>query len=345
MTAVTVDGLVFKGAGHNELVAASGLSALHVTAADFLVGFDRVCGDIADWHGLLERDADRLFPVREPDDLERIGDDPRTGIIFGLQNAAPLAEDLRRVEAVWQMGVRVLQLTYNEANLVADGCVEERDAGLSRRGRELVRACNDVGMLIDLSHVGRASCLDVVGLSTQPVVATHTNRAALTVCPRNKDDDVLRAIAETGGVIGASSYGPMCWDGEHAPTGADFVRHVHGMIELVGEDAVGIGTDFPGVPPAGDVDEITRRSLDLYPEIFAPYARRLGNGIVERYPADLPDLGAWPRIPELLRESGLSEETTAKVVGGNWVDVYRRVWGSRGGSAAGLGAASARTAG
>jgi membrane dipeptidase len=330
MSAITVDGLVFKGAGHNAIVAASGLSAIHVTAADFLVGFDRVCADLADWHRLLERDADHLFLVREPRDLDRIGDDPRTAIVFGLQNAAPLADDLRRVEAVWQLGVRVLQLTYNEANLVADGCIEERDAGLTRRGRDLVRACNEVGMLIDLSHVGRASCLETVELSTQPVVATHTNRAALTACPRNKDDDVLRAIADSGGVIGTSPYGPMCWDGTGAPTGASFVRHVHGMIDLVGEDAVAIGTDFPGVPPARDVDDITDRSLDLYPEIFAAYAELLGNGIEQRYPADLPSLAAWPRIPALLRESGLPEETTAKVVGGNWIDVYRRVWSSRG---------------
>jgi membrane dipeptidase len=325
----TFDGLIFSGDGWNAALEESDLSALHVTAADFLGDFEQTRAGIAGWHRILERDAERLFVVRDAEGLARIGVDERLGIVLGLQNAAALGSDLGRIEQLWQLDVRVLQLTYNEANQLADGCIEERDAGLSRLGRDAVRECNRAGLLVDLSHVGRQACLDTVELTEQPVAITHANPAKVTPSPRNKHDDVLRAVASSGGVIGASPYGPICWDGESPPTAATFVRTIHTLLELVGEDAVAVGTDFPAIAPGAGVEDILRRSLDLYPEIFGPYVAAYGNGLAERYCRELPTVASWPRIPELLLESGLSEATTAKIVGGNWVRVMGQVWSAR----------------
>jgi membrane dipeptidase len=325
----TFDGLIFSGDGWNAALEESGLSALHVTAADFLGDFEQTRAGIAEWHRILERDAERLFLVRDADGLARIGSDERLGIVLGLQNAAALDRDLDRVEALWQLDVRVLQLTYNEANQLADGCIEERDAGLSRFGRDVVLACNRAGILVDLSHVGRRACLETAALTGRPVAITHANPAKVTPSPRNKDDEVLRAVASTGGVIGASPYGPMCWDGENPPTASTFVSTIHALLELVGEDHVAVGTDFPAMSPGAGVEGILRRSLDLYPEIFGPYVAAYGNGVAERYCRDLPTIASWPEIPRLLLASGLSEETTAKIVGGNWIRLLGEVWGAR----------------
>ncbi len=326
MTTITVDGLVFKGAGWNDLVASSGLSAIHVTAADFLTDFDEVCVQITRWREWIRRDEEHLFLVRDVADLDRIGSDGRTGVILGLQNAAQVGTDPHRVDVLWELGIRVLQLTYNEANLLADGCLEARDAGLTRIGRDVIRACNALGMVIDVSHVGHASSLDAAQCSEQPIAVTHANRASVTPNPRNKSDELLTEVAGKGGVIGVSPYGPMCWNGHEAPRADDFLRHIHAMIELVGADAVGIGTDFPAVEPSADVDAILQRSLERYPEVFGAYVETLGNGLAQRYCHDLPTLASWTRLPDLLEGSGVTDDSLAGVLGGNWIDFFRRVW-------------------
>lgn len=322
----TFDGLIFRSDGWNDELAASGLAAMHVTVADFLGDFESTCDGIAEWRRRLERDAEWLYGVEDVEGLAQIGVGERLGVVFGLQNAAPLGTEPGRVELLWQLGVRVLQLTYNDATLLGDGCLEDRNAGLTRFGRQVVRECNRVGMLIDVSHVGEAATLEACELSDQPVVATHVNRSALTATPRNKSDEVLRAVAATGGVIGVSSYGPMCWNGRDAPTGADFVDHVLAMVELAGEEAVGVGTDFAAVGSNGAVDQVVSRSLSLYPEIFESYVAAFGNSIEARYCVDLPTVGAWPTIPELLLASGLGEQSVAKIVGGNMLRVFKDVW-------------------
>lgn len=322
---ITFDGLVFKGDGWNDLLAASELDAVHVTVADFLGGYRQTIDDIGEWHRRVARDSESLFVIRDLESLARIGEDERLGVLFGLQNAAPVAADLGRLERLWELDVRVVQLSYNEANLLADGCVESRNAGLSRQGRAFVRACNDIGMLIDLSHVGERSSLEAVELSEQPVAVTHANLSRLTPSPRNKSDEVMRAVAARGGIVGASTYGPLLWDGHAAPTLADFTRHVHGLLELVGEDSVTVGTDFPAVVD-DDLGGIVGRSLALYPEVFAGFSAANGNGIAQRYCADLPSAASWPAIPAALLDSGLSAATTAKVVGGNWVRLLSELW-------------------
>jgi membrane dipeptidase len=322
-----VDGLVFRGDGWNDLVAASGLHAYHVTAGDFLSDHETVVGQIKEWRARI-LDAPRLFGVRDPADLDRIGEGERVGVVLGLQNAEMLAGRLDRLEGLRELGIRILQLTYNDANSLADGCLEPRDAGLTRFGREVVLECNRLGIVVDLSHVGRRSTLEAAEIATAPVVSSHANRLALSPCPRNKTDEELLAIAATGGVAGVSPYGPMCWSGTGSrPTEQHFVEQVLGMLELLGEDAVTIGTDFSAVAgETEDIGEVLERSLARYPEIFAPYVGAFGGRLNARYCAGLESLEAWTRIPSLLADAGVPDRVLAKVLGETWIDLYRRVW-------------------
>jgi membrane dipeptidase len=327
--AVMVDGLVFRGDGWNELVARSGLAALHVTAADFLADFAAVREQTAEWHARFEQD-ERLFHVAGPGDLARIGRTPgRTGVILGLQNGEALGRSLERLSTLAELGIRVLQLTYNEGNQLADGCLEPRDAGLTRLGREVVRECNRLGIAVDLSHVGRRSTIEAANVSDAPVLVTHANRSALAPSARNKTDDELRAVIATGGVVGVSPYGPMCWDGNGRPTAASFVEQVTSMLELFGEDAVAIGSDYSAVASAGAVDGVLARSQLLYPEIFAAYVEAFGDDLSSRYCEGLETLGHWSHVPELLAGAGLSRQTLAAVLGGNWIRIYDAIWSAR----------------
>jgi membrane dipeptidase len=326
---ICVDGLIFKGDGWNDELATSGLAAMHVTAGDFLAGFEGACAGIAQWWETFERDRDHLFPVLTVDDLDRVGTDGRLGVVLGLQNGKPIGEESARVELLWRLGIRVLQLTYNEANLLGDGCLERRNGGLTKVGEAVVRECNRSGILVDLSHVGERTALDAVELSTQAVAVTHGNRFSVDPNPRNKSDGVLRAVAASGGVVGVSPYGLMCWTpGRGRPRlDEDFVRQAASVLELLGEDAVAIGTDLYGV--SGDVSSILGRSEELYPEVFGAYVAAFGGSLESRYSEGLRSPADWQRIPEALARLGLGDESLAKICGGNWLRLWRAVWGSR----------------
>ena len=135
---------------------------------------------------ILDDDPGHLLPVARAEDFDRVREHGGLGVIFGLQNASQVGEKPERVELLWRLGIRVLQLTYNDPNLLGDGCIEPRNAGLTRLGQEVVRQCNRSGVVVDVSHVGPQTSMDAVEASTQPVVATHSNRRALAVNPRNK---------------------------------------------------------------------------------------------------------------------------------------------------------------
>jgi membrane dipeptidase len=299
---------------------------VHVTVGDFLADFATVCEQILAWQLRIREQADRLFQLRDAGDVDRIGADGRVGVVFGLQNSALLDGRLERLEYLHGLGVRVLQLTYNEGNLVADGCLEPRDAGLTRFGRAVVAECNRLGIVIDLSHVGRRATLETAELSAAPVVCSHANRAALAGSPRNKSDEEIMAVARSGGIIGASPYGPICWSGNGRPTASTFVEQVRSLVSLVGEEAVAIGTDHAALSDDAALRSVLGRSLERYPEIFADYAQAFGNEIEARYCEGLDRIEMWPRIPALLAQAGFSDATVGRLVGGNWIDFYRRAW-------------------
>lgn len=327
---ILFDGLIVRGDGWTDGLAASGLRGIHVTAADWVADFAQTCRQVIEWNRILAAQADRLFPVRDAADVARIGVDDRLGVILGLQNAAPIESDLSRVELLWRLGIRVLQLTYNDANLVGDGCAEPRDARLTRLGRAVVSECNRLGVLVDLAHVGRRSALEAVELSSAPVAVTHSNRYALVPNPRNKPDEVLRAVAERGGVIGVTPWAPMCWRGGPQPGVAEFIDQLRGMVDLVGVDAVAIGTDLPAVTPKAPPSQaVLDRSVRHHPEILAEYVAAVGNTLETRYCRGLNRIDCWTDLPGHLADAGFDEEQARKLLGGNWLRLFAQVLDQR----------------
>ncbi len=181
--------------------------------------------------------------MREASDIRLAHQEGRVGIFFGFQNCSPIEDDISLVEVFRQLGVLIMQLTYNNQSLLASGCYETEDNGISRFGRQVIREMNRVGMLIDMSHSAERSTLEAIELSSRPVIVSHANPSSFHAAKRNKSNAVLRGIAESGGLLGFSTY-PFHLKGASGCTLESFCDMVASTAELMGVEHIGIGTDL-----------------------------------------------------------------------------------------------------
>jgi membrane dipeptidase len=325
--AVVVDGMAFQFGGWCEELGRSGITAIIVTVDDFVSGYEPTRRRLRELRRVVEDDP-RLALVLSIEDIHRVERESRVGIILGFQNANPVENKLEHLVEFAELGLRSMQLTYNRTNRVGSGCLAPRDDGLTRFGREVVRAMNDLGVLVDLSHCGPATAADAIALSRTPPVFTHAGAAAVTQNPRNRSDDEIRAVADAGGLIGLSAFGPFCWDPVVAarPTLRSLLRHVDHVVELVGDRHVGFGGDWPvGLSPT--VHERAKRDLARdAAAVIGDYNRAVGDAVELRYPSDMPSLAHAAALTGALVEHGLATESVRRMIGGNFLRVFEAVW-------------------
>lgn len=323
-----IDGLVYFCDGDPTPLITGNVTAANITVTHMHWGLSQTITALGRWHKRLAAPDSPWRLIRETSDITQAQREKRAGLIMGWQNSLPFEGEVERAAAFHALGLRVIQLTYNEANAVGDGCIEERGGGLTRFGKALVRELNEVGIAIDLSHCGEATTIQAADLSDKPVFATHANARALDDQIRNKSDEAIRAIARTGGVIGTSIHGFMNWNGEpdHPPTLQNFVRHAQYIANLVGVEHVGIGTDFSAVQDAKTVDNILELSKGAYPETGGKYAKAFGNSSASRYPKETPGPHQFPLILDTLRQCGFSQDEVNAIAGGNFLRAFKQTW-------------------
>ena len=180
-----------------------GVDAVHVTIS-YHENFRETVLNIEQWNRWFEQYSDLIFQGRSADDVDNAIDTNRTAIFFGFQNPAPIEDDIGLVEIVHTLGARFMQLTYNNQSLLATGCYEENDPGVTRMGRQVIREMNRVGLVVDMSHSAEHSTLEAIEISQRPIAITHANPHSWHPALRNKSDTVLRALAESGGMLGLS---------------------------------------------------------------------------------------------------------------------------------------------
>jgi membrane dipeptidase len=306
----------------------SGITAVNVTlsggGATGAAAFESTVRHLAFMERELDAHGDVLCAVRSVADIARAKETKRVGLIAGFQDTTMLETDLSRLTLFHDLGVRIVQLTYNVRNVVGDGCLEPGNAGLSSFGKQVVARMNELGMLVDTSHCGRRTTLEAIALSTKPVAATHSGCAALADVPRNKTDEQLRALAAKGGVIGIYTMPFLRMSGQ--PGADDFVRHIEHAINVCGEDHVGIGTDNSITP------------LELTPEFRAEHAgfvrerRRQGIGApgedenVFNYVPEFNTPRRMERMADALAARGHTTTRIEKVLGLNWLRLFRETW-------------------
>jgi membrane dipeptidase len=317
--AVVIDGLVISRWSRDvfEAMHRGGLSAANCTCSVW-EGFRDTMVNITQWQRWCRDNDDILRLVHGTADILEAKREGRVGIILGWQNTSALEDRVEFVELFKRLGVGVMQLTYNTQNLVGSGCWESQDAGLSDFGREVVHEMNRVGVLIDLSHVGAATSRETVLHSNKPVAYTHCCPTGLKDYPRNKTDEELKLIADRGGFIGVATYPPFLPWGDD--TTVDHCVEVFDyMINLVGEDAVGIGTDF-----TQDQDvEFFRwlRSDKGHGRTLVP-----GQVRVPQLPKGFGALDEYPSLTEAFVRHGWAESRIRKVLGENWLRMLGEAW-------------------
>ena len=324
-----IDGLVYLCDGDPSPLREGGVTAANITVTHMFDDLEQTMVGLGKWHQRVNAPDSGWRLVRTAGDIEAAQAEGKTGLIMGWQSIVPFGTNLERVAAFHALGLRVAQLSYNEASPAGDGCLEERAGGLTRFGRALVAEMNRVGVAIDLSHCGDRTAFEAARASAKPVFLTHANAKAINDRVRNKLDDTIRAVAATGGVMGVSIHGFMNWDGDpkHPPTLDNFVRHAQYVADLVGVEHVGIGTDFSAVRDEASVRGILDMSKGSYPETGGVFAAAFGNDSAGRYPKETPTPRQFPRILEALARGGFSAAEVDAIGGGNFLRAFREVWG------------------
>ena len=313
---LTIDGLQYSNWSREifEQMHAGGVSAVHATLV-YHENTRETLSRFGDWNRRFEQHSDLIMPVYEAEDIRRAQESNRVGVFFGAQNCSPIEDDIDMIEVMRRLGLMIMQLTYNNQSLLAAGCYEAEDSGVSRFGRQAIAEMNRVGMIIDMSHSSERSTLDAIELSSRPVIISHANPASFHPAKRNKSDTVLKAIAESGGLLGFSVYPFHLKDGPDC-TLESFCNMVADTAELMGIDHIGIGTDLCQGQPQSVLDWMRN----------GRWSKEMDFGEGNKNNAGWPRPLSWfqdnrdfPAIIEGLRRKGFSEQDVEKIMGGNWL--------------------------
>lgn len=331
--ALHFDSLVFDGlhcapmtAEHFERLKLGGIDILHYTSVKVTDDFGAAVLNLHKLFKVIEEHSDKVLLVQSSADITRAQETGKIGIIAGFQNASPIMDKLEYLEIFYTLGVRIIQLTYNERNLLGDGCVESANGGLSRFGRWVVEEMNRLGMLVDPSHCGERTTLDAIEISTSPVLITHSNAKALCPSMRNKSDKVLQALVKNNGVIGVAFWGPMAYkDPNVRPKFQDFLDHIDYLVEHTGIDHVSIGSDLGEGESREQYESMFIGGGGLYPEV----TRDLGDWYTfdDRMVEHLDTAVNFPLLTHGLLERDYSETDVKKIMGGNIMRIFKEVVG------------------
>ena len=300
-----------------DLSRSSGVTAVKTTMGGLNSNFVDTVDEIAWYLRAIETHPDVFAQIRVAPDFARAKREKKLGILLSFESAEMFEGKIERILIFRNLGVRVMQLSYNKTSPFASGVMADRPTGLTELGRKAVAEMNKQGVAIDISHASPPSYADTLAASAKPVLVTHAGCMAVHRHPRNKTDEQLRFIAERGGFVGVTMFPAFLKKGTSA-TVEDYVEAIEYVINLCGEDIVGIGTDFTQGYDRAFFDWITHdkgsgRKLVEFGEIINPEGMRR--------------IGDFPNLTAAMERRGWSEGRIRKVMGGNWLQLLRDVWG------------------
>jgi len=299
-----------------------GVSAVHVTIA-YHENFRETVANIEQWNRWFEQYPELIFHGRCSEDVRRAHAQGRTAIFYGFQNCSPIEDDIGLIAIVHALGARFMQLSYNNQSLLATGCYEAEDPGITRFGKQAIEEMNRVGLVIDMSHSAERSTLEAIEFSARPIAITHANPSAWHPALRNKSDTVLKALGETGGMLGLSLY-PHHLNNAGDCTLDEFCAMAARTADLIGVEHIGIGSDLCQDQPDSIVEWMR----------VGRWSKITDYGEGSKANAGFPPQPGWLESNLHLRNliaglstAGFDEGDTANVMGGNWLRFFDTSFG------------------
>ena len=303
-----------------EINKEAGLDAVHVTIV-YHEDFDELLYEIKKWEKLFEDNSDLIFLGKSYKDIEKAKSENKTAIFFGFQNCSPIEDDIGLVEKVHKLGCRFMQLTYNNQSLLATGCYEKIDSGVTNFGREVIKEMNRIGVVIDMSHSGEKSTFDAIEISQKPIAITHANPSFWHAAIRNKSNKLLKTLSESGGMLGLSLYAHHLKDNTQC-TLDSFCEMVAKAVDLMGVKNIGIGSDLCLNQPDSVVEWMRNGTWSNSKNFGEGSKKKPG---FPKQPSWFIDARGFKNIEEGLKKIGFHKEEVDGILGNNWFNFYKGI--------------------
>ena len=303
-----------------EINRSAGLDAVHVTIV-YHEDFDELQLEIKKWEKLFHENSDLIFLGKNFQDIDKANKENKTAIFFGFQNCSPIEDDINLVEKVHQLGCRFMQLTYNNQSLLATGCYEKVDSGVTNFGREVIREMNRVGLVVDMSHSAEKSTLDAIEFSEKPIAITHANPSFWHPAKRNKSSDLLKILSDSGGMLGLSLYPHHLKDNTNC-TLDSFCEMVAKTAEIMDVKKIGIGSDLCLDHPDTVVEWMRNGSWSKSKNYGEGSKNKPG---FPKQPDWFLDARGFSNIEKGLKKAGFSDTETHGILGNNWYNFYKTI--------------------
>ena len=302
---------------------ASNLTAVHVTIS-YHEQFRETVSNFEQWNSWFEKHPSLIMPAFYAEDVETASKQNKTAVIFGFQNPSPIEDDIGLVEILHRLGGRFMQLSYNNQSLLATGCYEENDPGITRMGKEVIKEMNRVGMVVDMSHSSERSTFEAIELSSRPIVISHANPSFWHPAKRNKSDEIIKELSNNNGMLGFSLY-PHHLNNSTQCSLEDFCSMIARTADLIGIDHIGFGSDLCQDQPDSIVEWMR----------VGKWTKEIDYGEGSASNPGFPDMPSWFRdnrdwhnIIEGLQKYGFSNDEINKIKGENWLSFFRKSFNS-----------------
>jgi len=298
----------------------AGLDAIHVTIV-YHEDFDELKSVIKEWEKYFSNNSDLIFHGKTFKDIEKAKSESKTAIFFGFQNCSPIEDDIGLVEKVYDLGCRFMQLTYNNQSLLATGCYEKIDSGVTNFGKEVIKEMNRLGLVIDMSHSAEKSTIDAIEISEKPIAITHANPSFWHSAKRNKSNELLKILSDSNGMLGLSLYPHHLKDGTNCSL-ESFCEMTARTADIIGVKNIGIGSDLCLNQPDSIVEWMRNGTWTK--------VKNYGEG--SKYKSGFPKQPDWfldatgfKNLKSGLEKIGFNNEEVNGILGNNWYNFYKGI--------------------
>jgi len=298
----------------------AGLDAIHVTVV-YHEDFDEFNSKIEEWNLHFKENSDLIFLGKSYKDIEKAKKEKKTAIFFGFQNCSPIEDDINLVEKIYDLGCRFMQLTYNNQSLLATGCFEDFDSGVTNFGKEVIKEMNRLGLVIDMSHSAEKSTIDAINLSQKPIAITHANPTFWHAVKRNKSNKLLEILSKNDGMLGLSLYPHHLKDGTNCKL-ESFCEMTAKTVELMGIEKVGIGSDLCLHQPDSVVEWMRNGTWTKSKNFGEGNKKKSG---FPKQPDWFIDARGFSNLENGLTKIGFNKNEINGILGNNWFNFYKRM--------------------